>query len=62
MKQDKSLELYERAMKVIPGGAQTISKYYSRLIKGVSPAFITHGQNAYVFDVDRNKYIDFTEH
>ena len=60
MKQTNSLELYERAKKVIPGGAQVLSKYYGRLIQGVAPAFMEFGQGAHIWDVDGNEYIDWS--
>ena len=55
----KSNELYERAIKVIPGATQTLSKGADRFINGVSPKFIKHGHRAHVWDVDDNEYVDW---
>jgi len=57
---EKSLKLYDRAQKVIPGAAQTMSKMYGRFAQGVAPPFISGGSGAYVFDCDGNKYLDWT--
>jgi glutamate-1-semialdehyde aminotransferase len=54
----KSNEIYERAIKVIPGATQTLSKGADRFVNGVSPKFLSHGHNAHVWDVDGNEYID----
>jgi len=56
----KSLKFHKRAMKVIPGGAQTLSKMYGRFIQGVSPAFISHGYKGHIIDVDGNEYVDWS--
>ena len=48
----------ERAAKVIPGGAQTMSKRPGRF-PGAFPGFLERGKWAYVFDIDGNKYLDF---
>ena len=60
MNQTKSLELLERAKKVIPGGTQTLSKMYGRLPQGIAPAFIFHGKGSHIWDVDGNEYIDWS--
>jgi glutamate-1-semialdehyde 2,1-aminomutase/spore coat polysaccharide biosynthesis protein SpsF len=57
----RSLELFERAKKVIPGCAQTFSKGYTQYVQGVAPIFLEHGKGAYVWDVDGNKYVDFVQ-
>lgn len=55
----KSNQLYERAIKVIPGATQTLSKGADRFVNGVSPKFLSHGVGAHVWDVDGNEYIDW---
>ncbi len=57
---EESLKWYERAKKVIPGGAQTLSKQYGRMIRGVSSPTIMWGDGCYVYDYDYNRYIDWT--
>jgi glutamate-1-semialdehyde aminotransferase len=51
--------MLERALKTIPLGSQTFSKSYTHFPFGVSPFFVTHGDGSYIWDVDRNKYVDF---
>ncbi len=55
---DKSNELYERALKVIPGG---IPGHQSPLLLvfGSSPCFIERAEGARFWDVDGNEYIDY---
>lgn len=53
----KSLEYMERALKVTPGGAQTLSKRASRFPEAY-PSVLSRGEGAYVFDWDGNKYLD----
>ena len=55
----KSEELYARAIKVIPGATQTLSKGADRFVNGVTPKFLSHGDKAHVWDVDGNEYIDW---
>jgi glutamate-1-semialdehyde aminotransferase len=51
--------LWERALRVIPGGTQTLSKAPSQFVDGVSPKFLQRGSGSHVWDVDGNKYIDY---
>lgn len=55
----RSNQLFERANKVIPTGAQTFSKSYLTYPQGISPLFLDHGKGSHVWDVDGNEYIDF---
>jgi glutamate-1-semialdehyde 2,1-aminomutase len=50
----KNLELYERAMKVMPGAHSNL-----RAPVGVKPLFIVRGKGAHLWDADGNDYIDF---
>ena len=56
----KSEEWLKRSLKVIPSGSQTFSKGYTQYPKGASPLFLEKGAGAYVWDVDGNKYLDYT--
>lgn len=60
MNQNKSLELYKRAVEVIPGGTQTLSKYHGRLEFEGAPIYLEDAYSCYVVDVDGNKYIDWS--
>ncbi len=55
----KSQELLENALRIIPLGAQTFSKSITQFPLGVSPHFLDRGQGSHVWDVDGNEYIDF---
>lgn len=45
------------ALSIIPLGAQTFSKSHIQF-PGKNPLFLTHGDGAYAFDVDGNRYVD----
>ena len=55
----KSEALWKRAIKVIPGGTQTLSKAPNRFVQGISPKYLSFGKGCYVWDVDGNKYLDY---
>jgi glutamate-1-semialdehyde 2,1-aminomutase/spore coat polysaccharide biosynthesis protein SpsF len=54
----RSQRLYERASQTIPFAAQTFSKSHLVFPPGRSPLFVSHGDGAYVYDVDGNDYVD----
>jgi len=56
----KSLEMFEEAKKLIPGGVQLLSRRPIRFACGVSPIFAQRAKGAYFWDVDGNKYLDMT--
>jgi len=56
----KSLELFQKAEKLIPGGAQLLSRRPQRFAYGVSPIFAERAKGAYFWDIDGNKYLDMT--
>lgn len=53
----KSAEYRNRIHDLIPGGAHTYSKGDDQFPQ-LSPAAISHGKGAYVWDVDGNKFLD----
>ena len=55
----KSLELLERAKKVIPCATQTLSKGYTQWSVGAYPLFLESARGCEVYDVDGNAYIDY---
>ena len=55
----KSQEYLARALKVTPGGAQTLSKRAGRFPIGAYPVAITKGVDAKVVDIDGHIYLDF---
>lgn len=55
----RSMELYRRALELIPGGTQLISRRPSRYACGVSPVYASRAKGARFWDVDGNEYIDW---
>ena len=55
----KSMDLYQRALQLIPGGTQLVSRRPTRYANGVSPVFAARAQGARFWDVDGNEYIDW---
>src|SRR4051812_45121740 len=54
---NKSIELFERAQKSIPGGVNSPVRAFKSV--GGTPIFMTNAKGAYLFDADGNKYIDY---
>jgi len=57
MTNDKSIQLFEQAQKVIPGGVNSPVRAFKGV--GGSPLFMNAAKGAYLFDEDGNKYIDY---
>lgn len=53
----KSKELFERAQHSIPGGVNSPVRAFKSV--GGTPLFIQEAKGAYLYDVDRNRYIDY---
>ncbi len=53
----KSEQLFEEAVKYIPGGVNSPVRAYGSV--GLTPRFIAKADGAYIYDVDGNKYIDY---
>ena len=56
---DRSEGMLERALRVIPLGAQTFSKSLTQYPRGAAPFFIERAEGSRVRDVDGNEYVDF---
>jgi len=54
---ERSEALFARARQVIPGGVNSPVRAFRAV--GGQPIFIDHGEGAYLFDVDGNRYIDY---
>ena len=54
---DKSKALFERAVKVIPGGVNSPVRAFAPV--GGQPRFITRAKGSYIYDEDGNKYTDY---
>src|SRR5258708_9586428 len=57
MKHQHSVELDERAVRVMPGGVSSPVRAFRAV--GGTPLFIERGAGAQVFDADGNAFIDF---
>jgi glutamate-1-semialdehyde 2,1-aminomutase len=55
----RSMALYERALQLIPGATQLVSRRPSRVAFGVSPVYAERAQGARFWDVDGHEYIDW---
>ena len=53
----RSEELYEQAVKVLPGGVNSPVRAYRAV--GMAPRFITRADGAYIYNEDGKKYIDY---
>jgi glutamate-1-semialdehyde 2,1-aminomutase len=57
MKRSRSLELFEKAKKLIPGGVNSPVRAFGSV--GSSPFFVARASGSKIWDVDGNRYIDF---
>ena len=55
----KSIEAFEEAYRVIPGGVDSPVRAFNG-VEG-TPPFIARGEGAYLFDIDENSYIDYVQ-
>ena len=55
----KSKELWERALKVLPGGISHNIRTFGLPLIGTFPIFISSSNGPYLTDIDGNRYIDF---
>lgn len=55
----ESKQLYDEALRLIPGGSQTLSKRPQAFAMGLMPIYLERGQGCRVWDVDGNCYIDY---
>ncbi len=57
MNRDRSIQAFERARQLIPGGVNSPARAFGAV--GGSPLFIDRASGQYLFDIDGNKYIDY---
>lgn len=55
----RSVHYWERALRVIPCGTQTLSKSPTQFVRGVAPMYLERGSGSHVWDVDGNEYVDY---
>lgn len=58
MKYTKSKEIYERAVKIIPGGVNSPVRAFKSVDKSY-PIFVNRGKGSKIYDEDNNEYIDY---
>lgn len=56
----KGQSLYLRAKALIPGGTQLLSKRPEMYLPDHWPAYYSHAKGCEIWDLDENRYIDFT--
>ena len=54
-----SMDLYDRAGRLIPGRTQLVSRRASMFAEGVSPVYADRAKGSRFIDVDGNEYIDW---
>lgn len=54
---EKSRQLYERALRLMPGGVNSPVRDFRAV--GGGPIFISRGKGAKIYDADENEYIDY---
>ena len=54
-----SEELFDRAVKVIPGGVNSPVRAYGAI--GIAPRFIDRADGCHIYDVDGKKYVDYID-
>ena len=57
MEKSKSQQLFSIAQTLFPGGVNSPVRAFRAV--GGQPLFIDHGQGAYLYDVDGNRFIDY---
>ena len=57
MKRKRSIELYRRALEMIPGGVDSPVRAFKAI--GISPTFIDRAKGSKIWDIDGNEYIDY---
>ena len=57
MKRKKSIELYRRALEMIPGGVDSPVRAFKAI--GIPPTFIDRAKGSKIFDIDGNEYVDY---
>lgn len=57
MVREKSKSAFARAQQLMPGGVNSPARAFGGV--GGEPIFFSHGQGAYLYDLDGNRYIDY---
>lgn len=54
----KSLDLFDEAVRIMPGGTQLLSRRPSLYLPGMWPVYAERAKGCHIWDVDGNEYID----
>src|SRR3990167_8328941 len=57
--QTRYSKLYKESKRYCTSGTQTYSKSANRYVEGIYPYFLEGGNGAFVYDLDKNQYIDY---
>lgn len=57
MKRKRSIELYRKALEMIPGGVNSPVRAFKAI--GIPPTFIDRAKGSKIWDVDGNEYLDY---
>src|SRR3989338_10358239 len=57
MKRERSIELFQAAQQLIPGGVNSPVRAFKAV--GGQPIFMERGSGCMIYDVDGNEYIDY---
>lgn len=60
MKEKSGIRLWNKAKKIIPGGAQLLSKRVEQFLPGQWPAYYTRAKGIEVWDLDNTHYFDMS--
>ncbi|MFQ5596593.1 MAG: aminotransferase class III-fold pyridoxal phosphate-dependent enzyme [Nitrospiria bacterium] len=60
LKLDETMKHHQTVTQIIPGASQTFSKSSLQFSKGAAPLYVKAGEGAWLYDLDGNRYIDFT--
>ena len=55
----RSMQRYARALELLPGGTQLVSRRPTRFAHGVSPIYAARAKGARFWDIDGHEYIDW---
>jgi glutamate-1-semialdehyde aminotransferase len=56
----KGQKLWKKAIQLIPGGNQLLSKRAEMLLPNQWPAYFSKAKGPYIWDLDGNKYLDMS--
>ncbi len=59
MNREHSHEIFSKALQLIPGGVNSPARAFGGV--GGEPVVFDHGEGAYLFDVDGNRYLDYVQ-